>query len=309
MPQHRLGGARSQHVGVVDVRAAGHDGVHQGQHLAPGQGATDAPHQAHRAVDELPDARRAARVATNNSPALAARCSSSKVTSMRSILRDTRFTGSASRAGANVGVRHRHRPSSGRLSLGCSAAQGAIRSVDRDLLSARYRVSPQQTTPDPSLNLKRADRMSTPFEKLTPDRFQELCQALLLREYPGLQCFPVGMADGGRDASILGRGMASLVFQVKFTREPTEVKTPAAWLESSIRGELSSIRRLVERGCQRYILLTNIRGTAPLDAGSIDRVQMVLDELIPVPAQCLWRDDIERRVESSLDIRAAIQIS
>ncbi len=58
-------------------------------------------------------------------------------TSMRSIPRDTRFTGSASRVGAHVGVRHRHRPSSARHSCRPPAAQGAMGSVDQDNTSAQ----------------------------------------------------------------------------------------------------------------------------------------------------------------------------
>jgi hypothetical protein len=54
--EHRLGGARAQHLGVVDVGAAGDDGVHQGQHLAPRQSAADSAHQANGDVDEVLDA-------------------------------------------------------------------------------------------------------------------------------------------------------------------------------------------------------------------------------------------------------------
>ena len=49
-------------------------------------------------------------------------------------------------------------------------------------------------------------------------QFQALCQALLVREYRDVQCMPMGMADGGRDA--LGgdaRTGERVVFQVKFS--------------------------------------------------------------------------------------------
>ena len=42
--------------------------------------------------------------------------------------------------------------------------------------------------------------MDYPLENLGPERFQQLCQALLAREYPRVQCFPVAQPDGGRDA-------------------------------------------------------------------------------------------------------------
>jgi len=42
--------------------------------------------------------------------------------------------------------------------------------------------------------------MDYPFENLTPEKFQLFCQALLVREYPSVQCLPVAQPDGGRDA-------------------------------------------------------------------------------------------------------------
>jgi hypothetical protein len=38
------------------------------------------------------------------------------------------------------------------------------------------------------------------YENLGDERFQELCQALLVKEMPHVQCFPIGQRDGGRDA-------------------------------------------------------------------------------------------------------------
>ncbi len=53
--EHGLGGARAQHIGVVDVGAASDDGVHQGQDLAPRRGAAHTTHQAHGGIDEFFD--------------------------------------------------------------------------------------------------------------------------------------------------------------------------------------------------------------------------------------------------------------
>ena len=39
--------------------------------------------------------------------------------------------------------------------------------------------------------------MDYPFENLDPERFQNLCQALLTKEFPHVQCFPVAQPDGG----------------------------------------------------------------------------------------------------------------
>ena len=60
--------------------------------------------------------RRTINVAGTINPASATSVSSSKVTSMRSITRDTRLTGSASRVVGHDDFEHRHRPSPGRLS-------------------------------------------------------------------------------------------------------------------------------------------------------------------------------------------------
>lgn len=38
------------------------------------------------------------------------------------------------------------------------------------------------------------------YERLGEKRFQQLCNALLVREFPDVMCFPVGQKDGGRDA-------------------------------------------------------------------------------------------------------------
>jgi hypothetical protein len=52
MRQDGLGAAGTQHVGVVDVRTAGHHGVHQRQDLAPRKRPADPAAQAHGRVDQ-----------------------------------------------------------------------------------------------------------------------------------------------------------------------------------------------------------------------------------------------------------------
>jgi hypothetical protein len=39
------------------------------------------------------------------------------------------------------------------------------------------------------------------YESLLDEQFQQFCQALLTKEFASLQCMPVGMPDGGRDAT------------------------------------------------------------------------------------------------------------
>jgi hypothetical protein len=52
MRQDPLRAPRTKNIGMVDVRGAGHDGMHQGQDLAARQRATDPADQAHRGVHQ-----------------------------------------------------------------------------------------------------------------------------------------------------------------------------------------------------------------------------------------------------------------
>jgi hypothetical protein len=146
--------------------------------------------------------------------------------------------------------------------------------------------------------------MRYPYENLGPERFQEFCQALLVRSFPDLQCLPVGQPDGGRDAFVRrSSGGELLVFQVKFARNPGRISNPVKWLSEAIESEAPKVNRLQRRGLTRYVLLTNLGGSAHLEAGSIDRIGRMLDEQIQVPTQCWWGEDLDRRLESNPDIR------
>ncbi len=119
------------------------------------------------------------------------------------------------------------------------------------------------------------------YESLLDERFQMLCQSLLVREYPGTQCYPVGMPDGGRDATAPDVN-GKIIFQVKYARNPCGIKDPLKWVIDAIDGEVEKVKRLVERGASAFILITNLSGTSHLDSGRMDKVQAHLDEVIPV---------------------------
>ena len=61
--------------------------------------------------------------------------------------------------------------------------------------------------------------MDYQYENLDSGRFQELCQSLLVKEYPNVQCFPIGQRDGGRDAIAYYQSNKNrkefIVFQIK----------------------------------------------------------------------------------------------
>lgn len=146
--------------------------------------------------------------------------------------------------------------------------------------------------------------MDHPLENLGPDRFQQLVSALVARENPGSQCFPVGQADGGRDA-VAPTSVGGLhVYQSKYSRNPAEVEDRAKWVMDAVDGEAPKVERLLREGAiERFTIVTNVRGTARAASGEIDRVQAHLDKALPVPAMCWWREDVDRRLESAWEIK------
>jgi hypothetical protein len=149
------------------------------------------------------------------------------------------------------------------------------------------------------LHLSGSDKLPYLYELLDSERFQHFCQALLVRDYPDLQCFPVGQPDGGRDALSRGSdGEAKIVVgQVKFKRvDETE---NAQWMIDALVKEKPKIERLAARGATRYLMMTNARGTAHEDVGRIDLVQEWLDKNISIPSMVLWRDELDRRLDGA----------
>ncbi len=150
--------------------------------------------------------------------------------------------------------------------------------------------------------------MQHDYEQLGDRRFQQFCQALLLTEYPGLTCLPVGMPDGGRDGLVelapeASEGSGILVFQVKFVERPAFLKDPTTWIQEILEGEREKVEALLQRGAERYVVITNVPASSHLDDGSVDRVRAVLANTLSIPAQCLWRGDLDRRLENHWDLK------
>ena len=146
------------------------------------------------------------------------------------------------------------------------------------------------------------------YEQLNDESFQQLSQSLLLRAFPDLQCFPVGQPDGGRDA--IGRLFESspisnkfILFQVKFARRELSPNDARAWLLRTLRSELPKVQEQIGAGAERFVLVTNVSGTAHPEAGSVDTLQALLEEHIPIPAQAWWRDDLDRRLDDAWDLK------
>ncbi|MFE3409759.1 NACHT domain-containing protein [Streptomyces mirabilis] len=145
------------------------------------------------------------------------------------------------------------------------------------------------------------------YEQLDPERFQHLCQALISLEYPGTQCFPVGQRDGGRDAVQLfaNRQGDYRIFQVKFVRNPFVIEDVHKWFVDTMEGEVPKIHDILNRkkGAVEYILVSNVPGTAFPEAGSIDKLNHLLNSESPVPVHVWWRDDLDRRCDGRADVK------
>ncbi|CDP51570.1 hypothetical protein [Devosia sp. DBB001] len=138
------------------------------------------------------------------------------------------------------------------------------------------------------------------MEQLGDERFQKLCQALILAKHPDTACLPVNQPDGGRDAFRRSRtgNQTLVVYQVKYSPTPS-AKEEREFIEAVIALEREKVERLVRRGATSYYLMTNVAGTAHLDAGSIDRVNAAMTAAFSIPSFCLWRDDIQRAIDTT----------
>lgn len=142
--------------------------------------------------------------------------------------------------------------------------------------------------------------MDYQFENLGDERFQEFCSALIAKDFPNFQTLPVGQPDGGRDALVYLVEKSKkefIVFQVKYVRNANQERDIHTWLSTTLKKEAPKIDRLIPAGAKSYYLLTNVRGTAHSEVGSIDKVNAILEEHIKIPAICWWRDDLSRMFE------------
>ncbi|MBE9005462.1 NTPase (NACHT family)-like protein [Fortiea sp. LEGE XX443] len=147
--------------------------------------------------------------------------------------------------------------------------------------------------------------MDYPFHNLDPEKFQQFCQALLIKEHPNVQCFPVAQPDGGRDAvAYLGidSDRSFIVYQIKLVKRPFALPDPHKWLVRILEEEAPKLKKQIPKGATQFVLITNVPGTAHPDSGSIDKANQLLSQL-GVPSMCWWLDDLNRRLDSSWDLK------
>ena len=150
--------------------------------------------------------------------------------------------------------------------------------------------------------------MNYPLENLGPQRFQQICQSLVAKTFPSAQCYPVDQPDGGRDITSSGNASTAVphvIYQVKYTKTALKDRQPHKSIVDQLRTEIPLKASSINAESANYVLMTNVPGTANSGSGSIAAVQKLLSQHLSVPAQCWWRDDIERRLDDAWDIKWA----
>lgn len=142
------------------------------------------------------------------------------------------------------------------------------------------------------------------YERLNEKRFQQLCGALLRHEDAAVRLYPVGMSDGGRDATAGGASgaLGGTIYQVKWTKN--RIQSPVAWLKAAVEGEAENIERLVANGATRYVLMTCVAGTSAPDRGTMDKLDREFEALskrFGVPMEPLWQADLDGMVDAAPD--------
>lgn len=163
-----------------------------------------------------------------------------------------------------------------------------------DGVSTRSRREPKPATEQPGNSFQYL------YWRLSEDEFQQLCAAILRWKYDPVECYPVGMADGGIDAI----GERSIVYQVKWSSKLQQ--SPDVWLDKTIDRERSKIRRLVrEKQIQKYVLITSVAGTTTSDeSGSTQKLRARLDaysDEFKIPVECWWQADLDAEVVAAPD--------
>lgn len=161
-------------------------------------------------------------------------------------------------------------------------------------VSTRSRREPKPATEQPGNSFRYL------YWRLSEDEFQQLCAAILRWKYDPVECYPVGMADGGIDAIRDG----SIVYQVKWSSKLQQ--NPDVWLDKTIDRERSKIRRLIrEKRIQRYVLITSVAGTTTSDeTGSMQKLRARLDaysDEFKIPVECWWQADLDAEVVAAPD--------
>lgn len=141
------------------------------------------------------------------------------------------------------------------------------------------------------------------YERLGPEDFQLLVNAVMPDAFPGYRPLPLGQADGGRDG-VQFVGGDTVVFQVKWSGSGQE-KDPVSWLDQVVRREESNLKRLAREGVRRYVLVTNVGSTGTPKTGTFDRLDRKLQDHANAHGfeemTCVWREQLDAFLDTMSD--------
>ncbi len=154
------------------------------------------------------------------------------------------------------------------------------------------------------------------LEGLSPRSFEQLIQALALREIgPGVVVFGDG-PDGGREATFrgpiprmgVGDWNGELVVQAKF-RQRGGSADDGRWAHQELAKELEAYERRLRKRPHYYLFATNAGLTAASETGSKDKVAAVLQRAVTagwLRDFDIWdRDKLCRLLDAHADLRQA----
>jgi hypothetical protein len=142
--------------------------------------------------------------------------------------------------------------------------------------------------------------------KILTRKVPRVCQALLTKEFPNVQCFPVAQPDGGRDALAYFLGdpeRTFIMYQVKFNRRALAEPDPHKWLLAKLKEEAPKLKKQIPKVQSNLSCLQTSEETAHPQSGSIDKVNELLNSELGVPSTCWWRDDLSRRLDNAWDLK------
>lgn len=141
------------------------------------------------------------------------------------------------------------------------------------------------------------------YERLNPQDFQLLVNAVMPHAFSAYRPLPLGQPDGGRDGLAIVDGK-TLVFQVKWSASGRE-KDSVSWLSGVVRDEEKNLRRLAKEGVRRYVLVTNVPSTGKPGAGTFDRLNEKFEEYAKEfgfeSMTCVWREGMDGFLDSTAD--------
>lgn len=135
------------------------------------------------------------------------------------------------------------------------------------------------------------------YERCGADRFRALCSAVLEPDHEGLVTFGRGATGTGRqgfDRYPTTAGGTCLHVAFSPTSAPDDT---TGWLLASLESQLPRIRQAAGHGARRFIVVTNASRPDSVALGGPGSVHAWLAENCPIPANFLWREDLDRRID------------